>query len=101
MSIMSGHRKERARRKQIARTVKRILHLLIGSLTATSFALLLSIGRDLWPVWLVAHRKQIAGILMFAIVLLILLAPIMIEVSSNTRRLSGPGRNPYSNRLDE
>jgi hypothetical protein len=59
-----------------------------------------SIGRDLWPIWLIAHRKQIVGILLLAVIFLILLSPILVEATSNTRTLSGPGKNPKGPRLE-
>ena len=93
--------KEQAGRKQIAQIVKRGLLLLIALLITSLLVLIFSAGRDLWPIWVIAHRKQIVGILLLAVIFLILLSPILVEATSNTRTLSGPGKTYSGNRLDE
>lgn len=92
---------KQANKKQIAHTVKRGLILLIACLIVLLLALIFNAGRDLWSMWMIVHRKQIVGILLLAVVLLILLSPILVEATGSTRTLSGPGRSPYSNRQDE
>ena len=81
-------------RNQIAQTVKQRLGLLISFLSAILLFMIFRVGQVLWPLWMVEYRSRIAAILFLAIICLILLSPIMIEASSNTRTLSGPGKNP-------
>ena len=90
-----------ASKKQIAHTVKRGLILLIACLIVLLLALILNAGRDSWSMWMFVHRKQIIGVLLLAVVLLILLSPILVEATGNTRTLSGPGKTYHGNRLDE
>jgi len=92
--------KDSESRKQIARTVKRRLAFLIGSLIAILLVLLFWVGEAWWPVWMIAHRTQTEGIFALAVLLLILLSPILVEASSHPRVLSGPGKNPEGPRLD-
>lgn len=87
-------------RKQIARTMKRRLAILVGFLITILLVLMLGVGEVWWPVWLIAHRTQIEGSLVLIVILLILLSPILIEANSNPRVLSGPGKNPEGPRLD-
>src|SRR6185503_3658647 len=94
MSRMRRRRKEREVRNQIAQTVKQRLGLLISFLSAILLIMIFRVGQVLWPLWMVEYRSRIAAILFLAIICLILLSPIMIEASSNTRTLSGPGKNP-------
>jgi len=91
---------ERAGQKQIARTVKQRLLLLIGFLIAFLLVLIFKVGEVWWPAWMSGHRTQIEGIIVLAVLCLILLFPIMVEASSNTRTLSGPGKNPKGPRLE-
>ncbi len=100
MSKKQRHPKDAERRKQIARTVKRRLALLIASLIAILLALLLKVGEGWWPRWMIWHRVQIEGIIALAVILLILLSPLIVETSSNPRTLSGPGKNPEGPRLE-
>ncbi len=94
------HPKDHEERKRIAQAVKRRLTLLIVFLLAILFVLMFAIGASSWPLWLSAHRTQIEGLIALIIVLLIVLSPIIAEVSSNARTLSGPGKNPEGPRLD-
>ena len=87
-------------RKQIARTVKRRLALLIGFLIAILLGLLFRVGEVWWPAWIIAHRTQTEGIFVLAVILLLLLSPILVEANSNPRVLSGPGKNPEGPRLE-
>jgi hypothetical protein len=100
MSKKQRSPKDSESRKQIAQTVKRRLVLLIGVLTVILLVLLLAVGEDWWPIWLIAHRTQTAGIVALVVILFILLSPILVEASSNPRALSGPGKNPEGPRLD-
>lgn len=86
--------------KQIARTVKQRLTVLVGCLIASLLILILGIGETWWPSWVTGHRTQVEGIIVFALVVVILLSPLIVEASSNTRTLSGPGKNPEGPRLE-
>ena len=100
MSKKRRFRKELEARKQVAQTVKQRLILLISSFSAILLVMMLRVGEALWPLWIVEHRLRIIAILLLAIICIILLSPIMIEASSNTRTLSGPGKNPKGPRLE-
>jgi hypothetical protein len=95
MSNIGKRFKKPTGKKQIARAVKRGLVLFIAVLTSLLLALMLGAGEAWWPIWIIQHRAQAAGILILVIIVLILLSPLIIEASSNTRTLSGPGKNPY------
>src|SRR5688500_6122925 len=94
MSRVRRRRKNRESRNQIAQTVKQRLGWLISFLSAILLIMILRIGQALWPLWMVEYRPRIAAILLLAIICLILLSPIIVEASSNTRTLSGPGDSP-------
>ena len=94
MSKMPDHLEEREGKKQIIRITKQNLVLSIMFLVSTSLVLGLRVGEVLWPLWIVNHRTQIIGVVLLAVFLLILLSPIIVEVNSNPRTLSGPGKNP-------
>jgi hypothetical protein len=97
---MSKHKvslKNREARRQIARTVKRRLSLLIGLLTAILLVLVFKLADIWWPSWMIGHRTQIEGIILLVIILLLLLSPLIIEADSDPRPLDGPGKNPYNN----
>ena len=94
MSKKQRPHKDLESRKQIAETIKQRLVLLISLLGAILLFLLFRIGEALWPLWMVEYRLRIVAILILAIICSSLLSPIMIEASSNTRTLSGPGKNP-------
>jgi hypothetical protein len=100
MSKKQRHPKDTEMRKQIARRVKRRLAALIVFLVALLLLLILGLGQEQWPGWLISYRAQVEGILSLAIILLILVSPLVIESSSNPRALSGPGKNPEGPRLD-
>jgi hypothetical protein len=87
--------KNREGRKRFARIMKHRLTLLIALLIVLLLALIFRAGNIWWPVWLVEHQKQIAGVIVLAILCLVLLSPVIIEADSNPRGLDGPGKNPY------
>lgn len=95
MSKIPRRSKELKSNKQIARTVKQGLVLLISILSAILLVTIFRVGEVLWPLWMVEHRSRIVAIILFAVLFLILLSPIIIEFSKNPRALSGPGKNPY------
>lgn len=94
MSETPDHLEEREGKKQIVRITKQNLVLSTMFLVSTSLVLGLRVGEMLWPLWIVNHRTQIIGVVLLAIFLLTLLSPIIVEVNSNPRTLSGPGKNP-------
>ncbi len=100
MSKTQKHPKDHQARKEIARATKRKLTFVIALLAAIFLALMFNIGAAAWPAWLVASRTQIEGIIALAVILLIVLSPLIAEVGSNPRNLSGPGKNPEGPRLD-
>ncbi len=100
MSRIQRHLKNREGKNKIARAVKRRLTFLIAFLIGILFLLMFRVGAAFWPTWMVAYRTQIEGIIALAVILLILLSPIIAEVSSSPRGLSGPGKNPEGPRLD-
>jgi len=100
MSKIRKHPKEHAWRKLIAQRMARRLALLIAFLVAVLLGLVFSVGEAWWPAWLLAHRTQVEGIIVLAIICLILLSPVIIQADSNPRPLSGPGKNPEGPRLE-
>ncbi|NOT03455.1 MAG: hypothetical protein HOP27_02530 [Anaerolineales bacterium] len=94
MSKIPDQLEEREDRKQIIRITKQNLVLSIIFLASICLVLGLRVGEALWPLWIVVHRTQIIGVILLAEFLLILLSPIIVEVNSNPRTLSGPGKNP-------
>lgn len=100
MSKTRRHRKEREDREEITETVKQRLVLLILFLIGILLFMLLRVGEALWPLWMIEYRLRIVAILLLIIICSIVLSPIMIEASSNTRTLSGPGKNPKGPNLE-
>mgnify|MGYP001608727294 CR=1 FL=1 len=94
MTEVPGSHKESEVRKRIAETTKRKLFLLIVFLAAISLALALRVGEGFWPMWMADHRTQIMGVVLLVVFFLTLLSPVIVEVNSNPRTLSGPGKNP-------
>ena len=92
--------KESDIRNQIARTMKQRLVLVIAILSIILLVLIFRVGEVLWLGWMIAYRKQIIGLLLFITLFLFFLSPIIIEANSNSRALSGPGKNPEGPRLD-
>ena len=88
------HHKKLAARNRIAVMTRDGLALLIVFLIAVILMLLLGEGDFLLPAGMVAYRNQIAGVLSFVVIILILLFPIIVDFNSNPRTLSGPGKDP-------
>jgi hypothetical protein len=95
MSNIRKRFKKREGKKRTARAVKRGLILLIVVLITFLLGLILGAGEAWWPVWVIQHRTQVEGIILLFIIVLIILSPLMIEATTKTRTLSGPGKNPY------
>ena len=81
-------------RKRIARITKQWLVGLTTLLATLALLFIFKVGQVLWPVWMIDHRTQIIGVLLLILLVVILLSPLIIEANSNTRTLSGPGKNP-------
>jgi len=81
--------------KKIAQNTLQGLVLFGYFLLAIIFVLMFEVGESVWPAWLIEYRTRIAGILLFALTFLIFLSPVIVEVNSHPRALSGPGRNPW------
>jgi hypothetical protein len=94
MTKTPGSHKESEYRKQVAEITKRKLFLLIIFLAAISLLLALRAGEGFWPLWMIDYRKQIMGVILLIMVFLMLLSPLIVEVNSNPRALSGPGKDP-------
>ena len=100
MSKIRRRYKELEDREKIAELVKRRLVVLISFLIAILLVMIFRVGEALWPLWLVEHQSRVVAILLLVIICSILLSPIMIEATSNTRTLSGPGKNPKGPNLE-
>lgn len=94
MSKMRRLLNNRGDKKQIARTTRLSLAFLITFLIAIILALIFRVGQVLWPVWMIEYRTQIIGIISLALLVVIVSSPVIVEVNSNPRHLSGPGKNP-------
>ncbi len=100
MSKMRKRLHKRDSQKQIAQTITNRLITLIGFLIVILIVLIFKLGEVWWGSWLVEHRTQIIGFIALITLLLIFSSPILVEASSNTRTLSGPGKNPKGPRLE-
>jgi hypothetical protein len=100
VSMAQRNLNSREVRKRAAQAVKRRLVLLAAFLLVSLFFLLLRIGERSWPFWLSIHRTQIEGLIGLASVLLTVLAPVITEVITNPRTLSGPGKWPGDPPID-
>lgn len=81
-------------RKQIVQKTTRRIVLLVLTLSVLCIILMFKIGEPFYSPWLIAHRISIVGILLLSIVVATILSPLLIEVNSNPRPLSGPGNRP-------
>jgi hypothetical protein len=81
-------------RNHIANKTKRSIVFLVSSLIAPCTILIFKIGESFYPPWIIAHRTQIIGILLLSIVVITNISPLIVEVNSNPRPLSGPGDRP-------
>ncbi len=82
-------------RSQIAQKTTRGIILLASSLIIPCLILIFKIGESFYSSWLITYRTQIIGVLLLAIVVVIISSPLIVEANSNTRHLSGPGKNPH------
>ena len=81
-------------RNEIAQKTSKGIILFLSLLTIPCVILMFNLGNSFYPPWLIAYRIQIIGVLLFAIILAVISSPLIVEVNSNPRPLSGPGKNP-------
>ncbi len=82
-------------KKAIARITKRNLIWMVAFLSAIASLLIFKVGETSWPLFLVEYRGVLLSFLILAILAIIAISPLIVEVNSNPRPLSGPGKNPY------
>lgn len=70
------------------------LTLWITFFGAIALALIFRVGEAWWSLWMVSHRTQLIGLVLFILLFLIALSPLFVEANTNPRPLSGPGKNP-------
>jgi hypothetical protein len=70
------------------------LTLVIAALIAVILLLTYGAVDALLPSGVLEHRTQVVVVLSLLVVFLILLSPIAVEVDSDPRPLSGPGKSP-------
>lgn len=87
-------------KERIAKATRRGLIYVLATLIALLGFLLFKIGISHWPAWMLDLRTLFMAIITFLIIFVSLMSPIMIEVNSNPRTLSGPGKNPHTNLPD-
>jgi hypothetical protein len=85
---------DRQRIEQSAERTKRYLIAAVVFLIAIDLALILRVGQAVWPAWMVAYRTQLIGLVLLGTLVTVIASPLIVEVSSNPRHLSGPGHNP-------
>lgn len=80
--------------KRIAGRTRLYLVLVIVFLAAIALGLAFKLGQAVWPAWMIAYRTQLIGVVLLFLLATIVASPIIVEVNSNPRHLSGPGHNP-------
>jgi hypothetical protein len=71
------------------------------TLSLVTLPILLGVGKDLWPAWLLAHQGQLVGLLLLALLFLTIASPIMVEVTKSPRLLPPLRRHPPDNAADD
>jgi len=94
MPKIKKHHQKNETREQIAEITRWRLLLSSAFLAVICLVLGLRVGEEVWPLWMSDHRKQILGFVLLIVVYLTLLSPLIVEVNSNPRHLSGPGKDP-------
>jgi hypothetical protein len=56
--------------------------------------LIFRIGEVWWFQWMIDYRSSMIGIMSFFWILLVLSSPVILEVDTNPRPLSGLGKSP-------
>jgi predicted ferric reductase len=82
-------------RNEIAQRTSKGIVLFLSLLIIPCVILIFNIGNTFYSSWLITHRAQIIGVLLLAITIVALSSPLIVEVNSNPRPLSGPGKNPH------
>ena len=88
------HLRNLKKREQIARTTRLWLIVLISFFAIIALVFIFKVGGEQWTPGMVKMRTSIIGIALFITVILSVATPVIVEVNSNTRPLSGPGKNP-------
>lgn len=86
---------KKSQKRKIVQATKRRLIGLIAFLSALALPLIFKWGETSWPLFLIEYRGVFLSFLLLAILATIAISPLIIEVNSNPRSLSGPGKNPY------
>lgn len=81
-------------REHIAQKTRRVLFVLESILIAGCLIVIFRIGESMYPAWVIEYRNLIIGVLLSIIVVVFLASPVIVEVNSNPRPLSGPGDRP-------
>jgi len=81
-------------KNKTAKKTRKGIFLLLSFLIAPCVILIFKIGESFYSSWLITHRTQIIGILIFVIIIVAISSPLIVEVNSNSRPLSGPGDRP-------
>ena len=63
-------------------------------LVLVALRLILKLAEDMWPAWLVDHRTQVIGLVLFGLLVSICAFPILVEADKAPRHFSRPGHNP-------
>lgn len=81
-------------KRQIAERTRRVIIILSACFSTILLILMFRVGESVYPAWMVEHRTRIIAILALGLILTVTTAPLVIEVNSNPRRLSGVGKYP-------
>ena len=94
MTHTRKHMKKLKEKIQARQSIRRNLSLSIAVLSVIALTFIFKIGESLWPAWMVEYRTLFMSIALFMILFLVFSYPIIVEVDTNPRPLSGPGHNP-------
>jgi hypothetical protein len=86
------------KKQYIARVTKKRLTILIISLLAALVFFIFKPGEAFWPEWMLYGRRAFILLLGVISFFLILMSPIIVVTESDPQPLSGPGKNPYTER---
>ncbi|MBI3174437.1 MAG: hypothetical protein HYZ25_11995 [Chloroflexi bacterium] len=82
----------KAYKQRIARNTRRIMNILIAALAVPALVLMLNLGLDSWPMWLLTNRSKLLGLLLFGVVILSLLSPSSSSSTLIHARSQGQGK---------
>jgi len=80
-------------KRRVAQKTRRALSLDLTCLIIPLIVLISGVGQTFWPAWMVDYRTALVAFLLVLVIFFALMAPVIIEFSSDPRPLSGPGRN--------